>query len=50
MIKMQLYSEEETYKIIGICMEVYKNLGPGLLKFIYKDVLEIELTENKNPF
>jgi GxxExxY protein len=47
---MQLYREEETYKIIGICMEVHKNLGPGLLEIIYKDALEIELTENNIPF
>ena len=47
---MQLYREEETYKIIVICMEVHKNLGPGLLEIIYKDALEIELTENNIPF
>ena len=33
------YREEETYKIIGICMEVHRNLGPGLLEVIYKDAL-----------
>ena len=31
-------------------MEVHKNLGPGLLEIIYKDALEIELTENNIPF
>ena len=40
------YREEETYKIIGICMEVHRNLGPGLLEIIYKDAIEIELKEN----
>ena len=40
------YREEETYKIIGICMEVHRNLGPGLLEVIYKDALEIEFKEN----
>ncbi len=40
------YREEETYKIIGICMEVHRNLGPGLLEIIYKDAIEIELNEN----
>ena len=44
------YREEETYKIIGICMEVHRNLGPGLLEVIYKDALELELKENKIPF
>lgn len=43
---MSHYREEETYKIIGICMEVHRNLGPGLLEIIYKDAIEIELKEN----
>ena len=44
------YREEETYKIIGVCMEVHRNLGPGLLEVIYKDALEIELKQNNIPF
>jgi len=47
---MQYYREKETYKIIGICMEVHKNLGPGLLEIVYKDALEIEFKENNIPF
>lgn len=47
---MQNYRENETYKIIGICMEVHRNLGPGLLEIIYKDALEIEFRENNIPF
>jgi len=47
---MQYYRQNETYKIIGICMEVHKNLGPGLLEIIYKDALEIEFKENDIPF
>ncbi|MBP6424571.1 MAG: GxxExxY protein [Flavobacterium sp.] len=43
---MSRYREEETYKIIGICMEVHRNLSPGLLEIIYKDAIEIELKEN----
>ena len=47
---MQHYRENETYKIIGICMEVHRNLGPGLLEVIYKDALEVEFKENNIPF
>lgn len=47
---MNGYREEETYKIIGICMEVHRILGPGLLEIIYKDALEIEFKENNIPF
>ncbi len=47
---MQYYREKETYKITGLCMEVHKNLGPGLLEIVYKDALEIEFRENNIPF
>ena len=46
----QYYREEETFKITGICMEVHRNLGAGLLEIIYKDALEIEFKENNIPF
>ena len=47
---MSQYREEETYEIIGICMEVHRNLGPGLLEIVYKDALEIELKDKNIPF
>jgi GxxExxY protein len=47
---MDGYREQETYKIIGICMEVHRTLGSGLLEIIYKDALEIEFKENNIPF
>ncbi|MFN7100867.1 MAG: GxxExxY protein [Flavobacterium sp.] len=47
---MGLYREDETFKIIGICMEVHRNLGPGLLEVVYKDALEIEFKANNIPF
>ena len=47
---MGLYREEETFKIIGICMEVHRNLGLGLLEVVYKDALEIEFKANNIPF
>ena len=47
---MELYREGETFKIIGICMEVHRNLGPGLLEVVYKDALEIEFKANNIPF
>ncbi|KQB40435.1 MULTISPECIES: GxxExxY protein [Flavobacterium] len=47
---MQQYREVETYKVIGICMEVHRNLGPGLLEIVYKDALEIEFKENNILF
>ena len=47
---MGLYREEETFKIIVVCMEVHRNLGPGLLEVVYKDALEIEFKANDIPF
>ena len=47
---MDGYRENETYKIIGICMEVHRILGPGLLEIVYKEALEIEFRENNIPF
>jgi GxxExxY protein len=47
---MEYYKQEVTYKIIGICMEVHRNLGAGLLEVIYKDALEIEFRENNIQF
>ena len=43
---MQLYKQEEYYKIIGLCMEVHNELGGGLLEAVYKEALEIEFKSN----
>ena len=43
---MSILFESETYKIIGLCMEVHKNLGPGFLEIVYKEALIYELKEN----
>lgn len=34
--------KEEAYRIIGVCMEVHNQLGPGFLEIVYKDALEYE--------
>jgi GxxExxY protein len=47
---MDLYKKEEYYKIIGICMEVHRILGSGLLEIVYKDALEYEFKKNNIPF
>lgn len=33
--------KEESYEIIGKCMEVHNELGHGFLEVVYKDALEI---------
>jgi GxxExxY protein len=47
---MELYKQEENYKIVGLCMEVHRILGSGLLEIVYKDALEIEFKQNNIPF
>lgn len=47
---METYRNDETYEIIGICMEVHRNLGSGLLEIIYKDAIEIELKAKNISF
>ena len=47
---MSLLLENETYKIIGLCMEVHKNLGAGFLEIVYKDALEFEFDQNSIQF
>ncbi len=34
--------KEESYQIIGKCMEVHNSLGAGFLEIVYKDALELE--------
>ena len=45
-----IYLKEESYKIIGICMEVHNILGKGHSEVVYKDALEYELRINLIPF
>ena len=39
---MSLVCEEETYKILGACFQVYKEKGCGFLEAVYQECLEIE--------
>lgn len=44
------YLRDETYAIIGCCMEVHKILGKGHCEIIYGDALEYEFCKNDIPF
>ena len=45
-----IYLKEESYKIIGLCMEVHKILGKGHSEVVYKDALEYEFKINSIPY
>ncbi len=52
----ELIYKEESYNIVGACMEVHKILGKGFSEIVYKDALEHEfkkrniLYEREKPF
>lgn len=46
----KLIYRQETYRLIGICMEVHNNLGAGFLEIVYKDALEWEFRKQGIPF
>jgi GxxExxY protein len=47
---VDLIFQEESYKIIGVCMEVHNNLGAGFLEIVYKDAIEYEFIKAGIPF
>ena len=42
--------QNESYEIIGICMEVHRILGKGFLEIVYKDALEYEFNVRGIPY
>ena len=42
--------KEESYKIIGICMNIHSTLGNGFLEAVYCEVLEKEFVKKNIPY
>ncbi len=42
--------KEESYQLIGICMEIHRELGMGFKEIVYKDALEYEFKSSKINF
>ena len=46
----KLILEEETYRILGACFEVYKDKGCGFLEAVYQECLEMEFRHQTIPY
>jgi GxxExxY protein len=42
--------QEESFQIIGLCMEIHKILGRGLSEVVYKDAIEYEFKAKNLSF
>ncbi len=45
-----LLYKDEVYRLVGLCMEIHRELGKGHDEIIYKDALVIELERAGIPF
>jgi GxxExxY protein len=45
-----LILKDESYKLIGVCMDVHRELGMGFKEAVYKEALEIEFKNRAIPF
>jgi GxxExxY protein len=46
----EILFKEESYKIIGACMEVHKKLGSGFLESVYSEALAMEFAKADIPY
>ncbi|TXD83963.1 GxxExxY protein [Subsaximicrobium wynnwilliamsii] len=50
MEKSNILYKEESYKIIGACMKVHRELGSGFLEAVYEEALNKEFIKQDIPF
>ena len=46
----ELLYKEEVFQLVGLCMEIHRELGKGHDEVIYKDALVVELSRAGIPF
>ena len=49
-MQTKLVLEEETYKVLGACIKVHKQLGNGFSEEVYQEALVKEMDEAEIPF
>jgi GxxExxY protein len=47
---VEIIYKEESYRIMGACFEVYKEMGSGFVEPVYQECLELELALQNLPF
>ena len=45
----ELLYKEEVFQLVGVCMEIHRELGKGHDEIIYKDALVVELSRAGIP-
>ncbi len=46
----ELLYKEDVFQLVGLCMEIHRELGKGHDEIIYKDALVVELSRAGIPF
>jgi GxxExxY protein len=46
----EILFKDESYRIMGACFEVYKEMGCGFVEPVYQECLEVELAARGIPF
>ncbi|MEJ5055176.1 GxxExxY protein [Sphingobacterium sp. MYb382] len=45
-----LIYKEESCRIIGVCMEIHRDMESGFLESVYNEILELKFQKEKLPF
>lgn len=46
----ELLYKDECFQLVGFCMDVHRELGPGQNEILYKDAFVVDLTRANVPF
>ncbi len=46
----EIIFKQESFNIVGACMKVHRELGPGFLEAVYQEALEKEFFKQNIPF
>jgi len=49
-VESKILFKDESYRIIGICMNIHSSMGSGFLEAVYCEILEKEFIKNEIPY